>query len=248
MKSLIVKSSFAILMALLLCPLSASAYSTQVDPVLTGALATQFNMLKRIFNRRDSTQKKIIAAETAVTVAYTRMHDVEKKVLDYMSNVQAGFQNLYQIKKAAELVTVDIPKNMNYVRQSISYGGFEGTFMAAAVGKELTNITLDITSLYPFMAQLVTSGSYNVKGSDGKDVEHKVNLLNSAERYYVANTILSKLENINTSLYCLGWEIKCYRFRDLFRKLDPVGWANVMEAKWIVKGVVRDWNYELAHW
>lgn len=117
------------------------------------------------------------------------------------------------------------------------------------VGSELTNMTTEMMSLYPFLEQLVTSGTYNTKEFDENgniiDKKHKVNLLNSAERYYICNTVLSKLENINTSLYLLAWEIQTMRWRDLFFKLDPEGWAAVMSGKNIVEGVVSDWNYNL---
>ena len=46
----------------------------QTDPTLTGAVIAQSGMLKKIFKDREKTQKKIIAAETAVTVAMDRMH------------------------------------------------------------------------------------------------------------------------------------------------------------------------------
>jgi hypothetical protein len=72
----------------------------QVDPTLTGAVAAQTSMLKQIFKDREETQQKIIAAETAVAVAMDRVHSVENTMLDYLSNVQGGMQNLYQIKRA----------------------------------------------------------------------------------------------------------------------------------------------------
>lgn len=224
-------------------PLYAGASATQTDPVLTSAIVVQMNMLEQIFSKREKTQQKIIAAESAVTLAMTRMHDVEDKILGYMSNVQAGFQNLYQIKRAAQLVGVEIPKQMALVKKSIGIGHIEGTMMAAVVGDELREVTLEMASLYPFMAQLVTSGSYT--NTDGS--KKKVNLLDSAERYYICTTIVSKLENINTSLYMLAWEIQTMRYRDLFYKLDPEGWINYMAGRNIVEGIVRDWNYELKY-
>lgn len=228
-------------------PLIAAASATQTDPVLAGAVVTQMQMLEKLFNKREKTQKKIIAAETAVTAAMTRMHEVEDKVLGYMSNVQAGFNNLYQIKRAAQLVAVDIPKNMALVKRSIGIGHIEGTLMAATVGDELREVTLEMASLYPFMAQLVTSGSYTTTDEKGQPAKKKVNLLDSAERYYICTTIVSKLENINTSLYLLAWEIQTMRYRDLFRKLDPEGWINYMAGRNIVEGIIRDWNYEIKY-
>lgn len=247
MKLQIIK--LGIIIVLFANALSTSAGVIQVDPALTGAITAQMAALKQIYSKREKTQNKIIAAEGAVTVALDRMHKVEDKVLGYMANVQGAFQNLYQIKRAAELVTKEIPSNMNNVRRAVNLGGFQGTFLSTVVGSELKDMTMDMMSLYPFLEQLVTSGTYNSKEFDSNgniiDKRNKVNLLNSAERYYICNTVVSKLENINTSLYLLAWEIQTMRWRDLFFKLDPEGWAAVMSGKNIVEGVVSDWNYNL---
>ena len=196
---------------------SGGCFAQQTDPVLTGAVAAQSVMLEKIFSDREKTQKKIIAAEAAVTVAMERMHKVEDQMLEYLQNAQGAMQNLYQIKRAAELVTTEIPQNMNLV------------------------------SLYPFMKQLVTSGSYNVSDYDEKgnpvNKKHKVNLLNSAERYYVANEVVTKLEDINTDLWLLAWQIRTFSWNDLWYGLDPDGWATVMSGKAIVEGLIYEWQY-----
>ena len=54
------------------------------------------------------------------------------------------------------------------------------TAIAAIVSDELTDAATQMAALYPFMKQLVTSGSYDVVGADGKNEKHKVNLLNSS--------------------------------------------------------------------
>ena len=218
----------------------------QTDPTLTGAVVAQTEILKKIFKDREETQNKIIAAEAAVSVAMDRMHAVENKMLDYLSNAQGAMQNLYQIKRAAELVTTEIPQNMNLVKKSLP-GHLKGTAIAILVSDELTDAATQMASLYPFMKQLVTSGSYNVSDYDEKgnpvNKKHKVNLLNSAERYYVANEVVTKLESINTDLWLLAWQIRTYSWNDLWYGLDPVGWASVMSGKAIVEGLIYDWQY-----
>lgn len=249
MKLRISKKGFFLIASVCCFNSSAHAAAVQVDPALASAITLQMNTLKNIYSKREKTQNKIIEAEAAVTVALDRMHKVEDRMLGYMANVQGAFQNLYQIKRAGELVAREIPSNMNNVRRAIKAGGFQGTFLATTVGTELSSMTMDMMSLYPFLEQLVTSGTYNTTDYDshGNIVKkkNKVNLLNSAERYYICNTVVDKLENINTSLYLLAWEIQTMRWRDLFFKLDPEGWAAVMTGKNIVEGVVSDWNYNL---
>ena len=228
------------------CAVAVNASAQQIDPALTGAVTAQTAILKDIFSNREKTQQKIIAAETAVTVAMDKMHQVEDKMLDYLSNAQGAMQNLYQIKRAAELVATEIPKNMNLVRKSVP-GHLKGTAIALLVSDEITDAATQMASLYPFMQQLVTSGTYNVNGFDDngnpKSEKHKVNLLNSAERYYVANEIVTKLENINTDLWLLAWQIKTLSWQDLWYGLDPEGWATVMSGKAIVESLIYEWNY-----
>ena len=230
--------SMVLLLAACLC-----SPAQQTDPTLTGAVAAQTEILKKIFKDREETQKKIIAAEAAVGLAMDRMHQVENKMLDYLSNVQGVMQNLYQIKRAAQLVGVEIPKNMDLVRKAVP-GHLKGTML---VSDELTDAATQMASLYPFMSQLVTSGSYNVDGYDDKGnpktEKHKVNLLNSAERYYVANEVVTKLENINTDLWLLSWQIRTMSWQDLWYGLDPEGWATVMSGKAIVESLIYEWQY-----
>ena len=228
------------------CAVAVNASAQQIDPALTGAVTAQTAILKEIFSNREKTQQKILAAETAVTVAMDKMHQVEDKMLDYLSNAQGAMQNLYQIKRAAELVATEIPKNMNLVRKSVP-GHLKGTAIALLVSDEITDAATQMASLYPFMQQLVTSGTYNVNGFDDngnpKSEKHKVNLLNSAERYYVANEIVTKLENINTDLWLLAWQIKTLSWQDLWYGLDPEGWATAMSGKARVESLIYEWNY-----
>lgn len=205
----------------------------------------QTAMLKDIFSNRENTQQKIIAAEAAVTVAMDRMHQVEDRMLDYLGNAQVAMQNLYQVKRAAELVTSEIPRNMDLVRKSVP-GHLKGTAIALLVSDELTDAATQMASLFPFMKQLVTGGTYNVDGYDSQGnpttERHRVNLLNSAERYYVANEVVSRLEAVNTDLWLLAWQIRTLSWQDLWYGLDPEGWAAVMSGKAVVESLIYEWE------
>lgn len=216
-------------------------FSQQIDPALTGAVTAQTLELKNLHNKRRKTQEKIIAAEAAVTVALDRVHSVEDKMLEYLSNAQGAVQNLYQIKRAGELVTTEIPQNCSLLLKSVG-SNLKGTAIAAIVSDELTDAATQMAALYPFMKQLVTSGSYDVAGADGKNEKHKVNLLDSSERYYIANEVVTRLETINTDLFILAWQVRTLSWNDLWFSLDPEGWASVMSGKNIIGGIVADWK------
>ena len=218
-----------------------SGYAQQTDPTLTAAVLAQTAELKSIHKKRKKTQEQIIVAETAVTVALDRVHSVENKMLEYLSNAQGAMQNLYQIKRAGELVTVEIPRNYSLLTKSVGKH-LKGTVIASMVSDELTDAATQMAALYPFMKQLVTSGSYDVTNQDGNKEKHKVNLLSSAERYYIANEVVTRLEAINTDLFILAWQIRTLSWNDLWFSLDPEGWANVMSGKNIIGGIVSEWN------
>lgn len=217
------------------------ALAQQMDPALTATVIAQTAELKNIHKKRKKTQEKIIAAEAAVTVALDRVHSVENKMLNYLSNAQGAMQNLYQIKRAGELVAKEIPQNCNLLLKSVG-SKLKGTTIAAMVSDELADAATQMAALYPFMKQLVTSGKYDVTGADGKNEKHKVNLLNSSERYYIANEVVSRLEAINTDLFILAWQVRTLSWNDLWFSLDPEGWANVMSGKNIIGGIVAEWN------
>lgn len=225
---------------MLLCG-TGQARAQQTDPTLTAAVILQTEELKSIHKKRKSTQEKIIAAETAVTLALDRVHNVENRMLEYLSNAQGAMQNLYQIKRAAELVATEIPRNCDLLRKSVP-GHLKGTAIAVLVSDELTDAATQMAALYPFMKQLVTSGSYDVSNADGKTEKHKVNLLNSAERYYIANEVVTRLETINTDLWLLAWQVRTLSWNDLWFSLDPDGWASVMSGKAIAETLVWEWN------
>lgn len=217
------------------------ALAQQMDPALTATVIAQTTELKNIHKKRKKTQEKIIAAEAAVTVALDRVHSVEEKMLNYLSNAQGAMQNLYQIKRAGELVAKEIPQNCNRLLKSVG-SNLKGTAIAAMVSDELADAATQMAALYPFMKQLVTSGKYDVTRADGKNEKHKVNLLNSSERYYIANEVVSRLEAINTDLFILAWQVRTLSWNDLWFSLDPEGWANVMSGKNIIGGIVAEWN------
>lgn len=90
-------------------------------------------------------------------------------------------------------------------------------------------------------ASIFDNSRYEVKPLDTGHIP-PVNLLNSAERYYIANEVVTRLEAINTDLFILAWQVRTLSWNDLWFSLDPEGWATVMSGKNIIGGIVADWN------
>ena len=174
-----------LLMAMLLM-VTMNGHAQQTDPALTAAVTAQTFTLKSLFDTRHSTQEKILAATGIEEVQLKQLHAIEQKVLDYMANVTGLMQNLYQVKRTTELVTVEIPRNISAVTSACK-GHLKGTAIALAV-------------------------------SD------------------------ASLEDINSALYILSWQIQYLSWEDLWRGLDPDTWCNYMQGKWMAESCIRDWD------
>ena len=154
-----------LLMAMLLM-VTMNGHAQQTDPALTAAVTAQTFTLKTVFDARKSTQEKILAATGIEEVQLKQLHAIEQKVLDYMANVTGLMQNLYQVKRTTELVTVEIPRNISAVTSACK-GHLKGTAIALAVSDEIRSVYTEMASLSSLCTSLVKT-----KTVDG----NKVNL------------------------------------------------------------------------
>ena len=60
--------------------------------------------------------------------------------------------------------------------------------------------------------------------------------------YYYDDYENVKLEDINSALYILSWQIQYLSWEDLWRGLDPETWCNYMQGKWMAESCIRDWD------
>ena len=212
-----------------------------VDPALVGAVTAQTLALESVYKERSKHQNAIIVAETAINGAMAQIHKVENKMLGYLSNAQGAMQNLYQLKRCYELVKTEIPENMSAVRSAIK-GHVMGTAIATIASDEIKALENNSRTLFPLIAQLVTSGSYNQRNGDGTIDKKKVNLLDASERYYILNEVVRHLEDISTSLWILSWQIQTFSLTDLVQVLTPDTWYNLVEGEAIANLIIEDYK------
>lgn len=211
------------------------------DPALAGAVIAQTAALESVYKERSKHQNAIIVAETAINGAMVQIHKVENKMLGYLSNAQGALKNLYQLKRCYELIKTEIPENVSAVRSAIKEHAM-GTAIATVASEEIKSLQANSATLFPLVAQLVTSGSYNKQNFDGTVDKKKVNLLDASERYYILNEVLTHLEDISTSLWLLSWQIQTFSLTDLVQVLTPDTWYNILEGEAIANLIIEDYK------
>ena len=212
-----------------------------VDPALVTAVTTQTLALESVYKERSKHQNAIIVAETAINGAMAQIHNVENKMLGYLSNAQGALKNLYQLKRCYELIKTEIPENIGAVRSAIKEHAM-GTAIATVASEEIKSLRENSETLFPLIAQLVTSGSYNQRNGDGTIDKKKVNLLDASERYYILNEVVRHLEDISTSLWILSWQIQTFSLTDLVQVLTPDTWYNLVEGEAIANLIIEDYK------
>lgn len=219
----------------------------QIDPALTAAIGAQALAMNEAYKKRNETQNKLIIAQGAVAAAMNEVHKVEETMLNYMSNASAAMDNLYQLQRAAKL-TVKIGEQLIEMGNAIPKN-YKGVAITAFTSRTTEEVSLEMASLYEFMQTMVTSTSYsfsNKKDSSGSTSsgggKKNVNLLSAAERYYIANEVVYRLEKIYNKLWTITWQIKNLGWEDAWMNLDSQSWAQMNNGKSIANSIIRRWN------
>lgn len=213
----------------------------QSDPGLVSAILLQTLTLKECYDKRNKTQEAIATAQFLVGKSIETLHKYENMTLSYLMNASNAVQNLHQIKEIAELVAVKIPANLTNLAKDIPKNG-KGTALSAFASDYHKQVYKDIAELYGHINMLVTGTKFSIGNSKDTDDKKNVNLLNAAERYYIAQTVLDKLKSINRQIWYLNWQIKTMTWSNFFWHIDPKAWCSFYGGKEIAERIIKDWK------
>lgn len=178
-----------------------------IDPTTTAAIIAQTAALSGLYGTRIGLQSTITGAEALLNATMGGIHDIQKKTFEYLSHAQSAISSLSQIATITKLTFTEIPGNVKGLLSDISNHP-QKAFLAEVNGQLLGDIVLEATEIAGLIEGLVTSSTVK-KDKDGNiDTKGKVNLLNGAERYAIAETILSKLRGLNSTIVSARWHIK----------------------------------------
>ena len=223
MKSLIM-TKLIILALTILNIQNLSAQLFNVDPALSTAVHISGENEKKALKAINSEQEKIRNLQTIASAQLNKIEQIQKKTYDYLSNISAGVQNAYDIKKSLEL-TKAIASMCKEIKNA-AIENPQGLITTAVATKYISAVTKEVTATYSYIASI----SLNKK-----------TLLNSAERLQVTWRVRTHLSNIYSLLDNLIYKIRALKFSNLPELIAPRLYYSVVAQKTIAESVIRDY-------
>lgn len=224
MNSLIVK--LCVLLLLLGGSQTISAQAFNVDPALAFAVKTSSDQETSALNGISKEQSTINKLQTAANIQLKKIEEIQKKAYNYLTNITAGVQNAYDIKKSYEL-TKEIAALCKELKNAVIENP-QGLITTAVATKYISSVTKEVTETYSYIASI----SLNKK-----------TLLNSAERLEITWRVRTQLTNIYQRLYNLIYKIRALKLSDLPALIAPEAYYGLMSQKSIAESVIREYYH-----
>ena len=242
----------ALILASFTFSLPASAYWKIVaDPWTTAqvtANATAQSLIENKHNERIDT----ISEKKKKTLQYTAVMEGIKELYQLsMTNIK-GFGEETTYYKEIFLLSADILSGIPTVTKFIATHPVKNSILCynelADVVIETEGLIHDFTDIVnngkirlpdnPFIRQKIPNGGgrYNMGQGDG------YNFMDRYTRLTLANKIYSRLLEMKYKMDVMVMMCEYGTWNDAFYTLDPVTWATVFETKYIVDGLIHDWN------
>lgn len=176
------------------------------DVALIGAITANTVGISAEMTATNKLQTTILGENAVISTLLNDIYNYEKKMYDYMSKAQNVVTSAYSIGKCLKMGT-DIVDELNECRKEATDHP-EGLIVSSLITDQYTDIISESAALVSYLTPIV-------KGS-GKD-----NLLNSAERIRILNTVQSRLYSILYGVKNMKLNIRRMKYCHLARELTP---------------------------
>lgn len=229
-----------IALSMLATPIHSYADAVTLDPLLAGTIAGQIEVEKKLHEKRSKDRKETVNAQMLIAAGLEEIHRVENDILKYLGNASSVLTNSLQIASIIDYAFVQIPKDMGDVLKAVKEHP-QGAALEAICTKQGEKIYAEATELVTLVQTLVNS-KYSLGEAKGESDKNNVNLLSSAERYYILFSVESKLRKIHSDLRFMQYYIKHLTWRDLWKTLDKESYYNAILMKININDIIRKWD------
>ena len=176
------------------------------DAAVTAAVTAQTVAVTGELNSINATQSSTLAQNAVITALLNNINSYEEKMYNYMSQAQSVVTSAYTILRCLDLAS-DIVSELNKCRQE-AMNHPQGLLVSSMITSQYSDITQEAAALVSYLTPIV-------KGSGSN------NLLNSAERISVLNSVSSRLYNLFSAVNRLKQNIIHLRWSNLVRNISP---------------------------
>ena len=242
----------ALILASFTFSLPVSAYWKMVADPWTTAQVTANTTAQSLIENKHNERIDTISAKKKKTLQYTAVMEGIKELYQLsMTNVK-GFGEETAYYKEIFLLSADILSGIPTVTKFITSHPVKNSILCY---NELADVVIETEGLIhdfidivnngkirlpnnPIIRQKIPDGGgrYNMGQGDG------YNFMDRYTRLTLANKIYSRLLEMKYKMDVMVMMCEYGSWNDAFYTLDPVTWANVFETKYIVDGLIHDWN------
>ena len=232
MKSRIVK-----LIGLTLCSLMSTVccWGQAAEAALLAGITANTVAISSEMNSTNALQASIAGENAAITAMLSQIYDYEKTMYDYMSKAQGVVMQAYTISKCIK-TGAQIIEELDACREAAKKNP-EGVLISSFITNQYTDIIAECAALTGYLTPIVKGGGKN-------------NLLNSAERIKIMNTVMDRLIIILNQVKQMKYNILYMNKNYLLRQISPEFYYNFMKTQTsydVATGTINDMRRARGH-
>lgn len=205
MKLLTVSKKWAL--ACLLCIFSVyNTYAQYTEAALVGAITANTISLGNELSRTNSLQSATLGQNTVISGLLNDIQYYEEKMYNYMSEAQSIVTSAYTIVRCLRLGT-DIIDELNQCRKA-AIDHPQGLLVSSMITSQYSDVIQEASALVSYITPIVKGRGDN-------------NLLNSAERIQILNSVSSRLYNLYSAVNQMKQNILRMRWAHFMRDISP---------------------------
>jgi len=200
------------------------AQSTATTVALTGAIAAGSVAIGDELSRTNSLQAATLGQNTIISGLLSDIQNYEEKMYNYLSEAQSVVTSAYSISRCIRMGS-DIIYELNECRIA-AQGHPQGLLVSSMITSQYSDVMQESAALVSYLTPIVRGSGDN-------------NLLNSAERIMILNSVSSRLYNIYSAVNRMKQNILRMRWSHFMREISAGMYYEFLNTRNAYDGTVR---------
>lgn len=204
------------LLAMLMIGCTFRCHAQYGEAALVGAIVANQTAISKEISRTNDLQSATLGQNTIMAGYLNNILDYEKKMYNYLSEAQSAVTSAYTIIRCINLGSDIVSELGRCSREVVDHP--EGLIVSTMLTSQYSDIMQEASALVAYISPVV-------KGSGDN------NLLNSAERLRILNSVSARLYNLYAAVCRLRQNIMRMRWAHLVRTISPELYRDFFDNK-----------------